>query len=188
MVASKSKQSSGELVEDAALIVKLHLELQISTSYSTQTKLPRYYEVALSELIVAQLDDAGRPIVLTAPTSKAWLTMRDAATKDGIALLPFSSFRSYLYQKGLIVAKLKKGEPIETILKTLAAPGYSEHHTGEALDITTTGCPQAQEIFETTTAYKWLAANGQKFGFTESFPRNNPHNFVYEPWHWKFNA
>jgi D-alanyl-D-alanine carboxypeptidase len=173
--------------EDHQTIENLHKELNISSTYADDTKLPRFYEVALIKLIVAQLDDAGRPIVLTAPTTKAWLTMRDAATKDGITLLPFSSFRSYLYQKGLIVAKLKKGEPIETILKTLAAPGYSEHHTGEALDITTTGCPQAQEIFETTTAYKWLAANGKNFGFTESFPRNNPHNFVYEPWHWKFN-
>jgi D-alanyl-D-alanine carboxypeptidase len=177
-----------DAMSDNQIISDLHKELCIPFDYEVTTHLSRYYEVPLTALIVAQLDDAGRPIVLTAPATKAWLTMRDAATKDGIALLPFSSFRSYLYQKGLIVAKLKKGEPIETILKTLAAPGYSEHHTGEALDITTTGCPQAQEIFETTTAYKWLAANGQKFGFTESFPRNNPHNFVYEPWHWKFNA
>lgn len=170
------------------LLRELHAELNIPKDYAQTTGLPIYAEVPLSDLIVAQLDDAGRPLVLTKRAAQALHSMSAAARKDGIALLPFSGFRSYLYQRGLVLAKINKGISIGEILKILAAPGHSEHHTGEAIDITTTDCPHAEEIFETTPAYQWLAARAREFGFSESFPRNNPHKLCYEPWHWKFSA
>ena len=170
------------------LLKTLHKELHIPENYAQSTGLPIYAEVALSELVVAQLDDAGRPLVLTKSAARALGSMCSAANKDGVVLLPFSGFRSYLYQRGLLTAKINKGIPIEEILKILAAPGHSEHHTGEAVDITTTNCPPADEVFETTPAHAWLLAHGKDYGFTESFPRNNPHKLCYEPWHWKFSA
>ena len=169
-------------------LIAIHRELHIPFDYATEIKLPFYSQVALSELIVAQLDDAGRPLILTAPAAKALSAMRKAAGSAGVALLPFSGFRSYAYQKGLIERKLTQGLDIKTILSVLAAPGYSEHHTGEAIDITTIGCPPATEAFESTNAYSWLAKHARDFGFTESFPRNNPHKLVFEPWHWRFKA
>ena len=170
------------------LLSTIHRELSIPADYAQRTGLPLFEEVALSELVVAQLDDAGRPLVLTREAAEALGAMRLAATRDGVALLPFSGFRSYLYQRGLLLAKMSKGISIDDILKVLAAPGYSEHHTGEAVDITTHDCPPAEELFEKTPAHQWLAVNAHEFGFTESFPRGNPHSLVYEPWHWKFRA
>ena len=170
------------------LLLAMHRELNIPADYAQRTGLPFFDEVGLSELVVAQLDEAGRPLVLTKEAAQALGAMRAAATKEGIALLPFSGFRSYLYQKGLLLGKIHKGISIDEILKVLAAPGYSEHHTGEAVDITTHDCPPAEEIFEKTPAYQWLIARAHDFGFTESFPRGNPHSLVYEPWHWKFKA
>lgn len=174
--------------QHSQLLAALHKELAIPVDYAQRTGLPLYEQAALSELVVAQLDDGGRPLVLTRRAADALAAMRAAAQKEGVELLPFSGFRSYVYQRGLLLAKIKKGETIEDILKILAAPGYSEHHTGEAIDVTTTGCPQAKEIFETTDAYRWLASHAKSFGFSESFPRDNPHNFVYEPWHWRYSA
>lgn len=168
------------------LIADLHKELNIPADYATRTGLPLYEQAELSQLVVAQLDEAGRPLVLTRRASEALAAMRAAAREAGLELLPFSGFRSYQHQRGLIVAKLQKGQSIEDILRVLAAPGYSEHHTGQAVDITTTECPQAEEVFETTAAYRWLATNAKRFGFSESFPRNNVHNLVYEPWHWRY--
>jgi len=170
------------------LLQAIHRELNIPLDYAERTGLPAYQEVALSELVVAQLDEAGRPLVLTKPAAAALASMRTAAQQRGVELLPFSGFRSYLYQKGLLAAKLHKGIALDDILRILAAPGYSEHHTGEAVDITTPGCPPAEEIFETTPAYAWLKEHAARFGFTESFPRGNPHSLVYEPWHWKFSV
>jgi LAS superfamily LD-carboxypeptidase LdcB len=173
---------------DNQLLLSIHSELGIPSSYAETTKLTFFTEVALSRLVVAQLDDAGRPVVLTSPATKAWLAMRDAARSDQIELLPFSGFRSYLYQCGLVRAKLAKGQTIEQILTILAAPGYSEHHTGEALDITTVNCPQADEQFAETDAHAWLTKHAIRFGFKESFPADNQHGLVYEPWHWRFHS
>jgi len=170
------------------LLLSIHHELNIPTDYAQRTGLPFFEEVILSELVVAQLDEAGRPLVLTKNAAQALRAMRSEATKDGVELLPFSGFRSYLYQKGLLQAKINKGTSIDEILKVLAAPGYSEHHTGEAVDITTHNCPPAEEAFEATPAYTWLVTHASAYGFTESFPRGNPHSLVYEPWHWKFTA
>ena len=169
-------------------LLAIHRDLQIPSDYAERTGLPQYEEVELSQLVVAQLDEAGRPLVLTSNAAQALASMKAAALRDGIELVPFSGFRSYLYQKGLLAAKLNRGIPIGDILKILAAPGYSEHHTGEAVDITAPGCPPAEEVFEHTAAYSWLREHGARFGFTESFPRGNPHSLVYEPWHWKFAA
>ena len=33
-----------------------------------------------------------------------------------------------------------------------------------------------------------LIANAGDFGFVMSYPRDNPHGIVYEPWHWRFSA
>ncbi|MEY4670068.1 MAG: hypothetical protein RL518_2767 [Pseudomonadota bacterium] len=167
-------------------LLAIHRELKIPADYAERTGLPLYSEADLSQLVVAQLDEAGRPLVLTRPATLALAAMKAAATKDGIELLPFSGFRSYVYQKGLLLAKVNKGIPLEDILRILAAPGYSEHHTGEAVDITTHGCPPAEEVFEHTPAYAWLCTHAAGFGFTESFPRGNPHALVFEPWHWKY--
>jgi len=65
-----------------------------------------------------------------------------------------------------------------------AAPGYSEHHGGRALDIGTPDEPPAEESFEKTAAFEWLQRNAEGHGFVLSYPRDNPHGIVYEPWHW----
>src|SRR5690606_38685754 len=67
-----------------------------------------------------------------------------------------------------------------------AAPGYSEHHGGDALDIGTTGESPAEESFEHTAAFAWLQAHAGRFGFALSYPRDNPHGITYEPWHWRY--
>lgn len=166
----------------------MHAELAIPADYVEQFALPFFEEVSLSKLIVAQLDHTGRPLVVTASTAQAWGQMRDAAHRDGVELLCFSGFRGYVYQKGLIEAKLKRGIALEEILKVLAAPGYSEHHTGQAIDITAPGYPPAEEVFATTSAYEWLRTKAADFGFVETYGPSRPYPIVYEPWHWCFRG
>ena len=79
---------------------------------------------------------------------------------------------------------MQQNQTIEQILKVNAAPGFSEHHSGRAIDIGTPNEPAAEESFESTDAFKWLCQNASMFGFQLSYPRNNPHKINYEPWHW----
>lgn len=125
-----------------------------------------------------------RALWLELQTKHAWLRMRKAAKLDNVILEAISGFRSYLYQKGIFDRKLARGHTIEQILKVNAAPGFSEHHSGRALDIGTPNEPAAEESFESTDAFKWLCQNASVFGFQLSYPRNNPHKINYEPWHW----
>ncbi len=46
------------------------------------------------------------------------------------------------------------------------------------------GEPPAEESFEATPAFAWLQAKAPAHGFHMSYPRDNPHGIIYEPWHW----
>ena len=116
--------------------------------------------------------------------ARAWLRMRDAARSDGVELQVVSAFRSATYQLTILQRKLERGLSIDEILKVSAAPGYSEHHSGRVLDLTTPGFPTLEEDFEHSAAYAWLLANAARFGFRLSFPRGNRHGIAFEPWHW----
>jgi D-alanyl-D-alanine carboxypeptidase len=113
--------------------------------------------------------------------------MKTAAERDGITLLLVSAFRSVTYQRQIIERKLAAGQKMEQILGANAVPGYSEHHTGRAIDITALGCKPLTEEFEQTSAFTWLVRCTKDFGFTITYPRNNKFGVIYEPWHWTFH-
>ena len=99
-------------------------------------------------------------------------------------LLLVSAFRSIARQHEIVAAKLARGQQLDAILQVSAAPGFSEHHTGRAVDIGTPDSPALEEVFEQTPAFAWLQANAACFGFVLSFPRGNACGYLYEPWHW----
>lgn len=121
---------------------------------------------------------------MTPGAADSWKKMVKAASADDIIIEPVSAFRSVDYQAGLVRRKLEKGQSMEQILSVSAAPGYSEHHTGNAIDITTPGYDVLEEPFEDSPAFEWLSENAADFGFILSYPRNNRHGVCYEPWHW----
>lgn len=153
-----------------------------AVAYSESTGLPWQFEPAT--LRFAGRDRYQRPLWLTDGCARAWLSMQRAATADEIVLEAISGFRGYAYQRGIFERKLARGQTIKQILKVNAAPGFSEHHTGRALDIGCPGEPPAEESFEATPAFAWLTSNAAQFGFHLSYPRDNPHGITYEPWHW----
>ena len=68
--------------------------------------------------------------------------------------------------------------------ETDAAPGFSEHHSGRAIDIATPGTRPLTVEFERSKAFAWLTANAAAFGFTMPYGRGNTFGFEFEPWHW----
>lgn len=138
-------------------------------------------------LSFAGLDRYRRPLWLRAGAARAWLAMRHAAWRDGIRLDAISGYRSHDYQLGIFQRKLARGLCLGQILEVNAAPGYSEHHDGTALDIGTPGEPPAEESFESTAAFAWLVDHAGGFHFRLSYPRGNRHGIVYEPWHWRWH-
>lgn len=129
-----------------------------------------------------------RPLWLRIDAARAWRHMHNAALADGIVLEAISGYRSHDYQLGIFERKLARGLGVDEILAVNAAPGFSEHHSGVALDIGTLDEPPAEESFERTPAFAWLRKHAGGYGFSMSYPRDNPHGIVYEPWHWCFAA
>ena len=155
-------------------------------SYSERSGLPLVPEPQW--LAHAGFDRYRRPLWLHPGAARAWAGLRAAALRDGIVLDAISGYRSHDYQLGIFERKRARGQSVDEILTVNAAPGYSEHHGGRALDIGMPGEPPAEASFERTAAFAWLQAKAGGHGFVMSYPRDNPHGIVYEPWHWCWRA
>ena len=139
-----------------------------------------------TDLVTARVLKDGRELKLVPAAEEAWRTLAAAAAAEGVTLLLISGFRSVEHQQQILAKKLAAGQTLEEILRVNAAPGYSEHHTGRAVDIGTPGCPPLEEAFEDTAAFAWLSRNAGAAGFRMTYPRGNPQGVIYEPWHWLF--
>lgn len=161
-------------------------ELGIPEPLIQRRRLPVCPEA--DDLVVAEVEASGREHQLTPATAAAWAELKRAAAADGIDIQIVSAFRSFERQAQIVRRKLESGQTLEQILAVSAPPGYSEHHTGRAVDI---GCPNQQpleESFERTAAFAWLQGHAGAFGFQLSYPRDNPYGYHYEPWHWAHQA
>ncbi len=168
------------------MVAKTLCELGIPATYGNAAERRIFREA--QELIPVGADIYGREQKLAPAAAVSWRALKLAAEKDGIAVLLVSAFRSFAYQRQIIGRKLAAGLALEQILRVSAAPGYSEHHTGMAVDVTSPDCQPLTEAFEHTPAFVWLGDRAGDFGFALTYPRNNRAGMAYEPWHWALAA
>ena len=145
-------------------------------------RMPRQAEALRLESVGA--DAAGRPVLLAPRAAAAWRSLSAAASADGLNPVLVSGFRSFERQRAIVAAKLGRGEPLEAILAASAYPGFSEHHTGRAVDIGGPGSSDLTERFESNREFSWLVRHAARFGFRITYPRGNAHGIAFEPWHW----
>ena len=157
-------------------------ELGITHDYGRIRRMPLQEEAVRLRSIGA--DIYGREQKMQASAARAWQAMQQQAAEDSIEIQAVSAFRSVDYQAGIIKRKLDSGQDMEEILEVSAAPGFSEHHTGRAIDLTSPGYPVLEQSFDTSPAFEWLQNKAPGFNFRMSFPRDNRHGVAYEPWHW----
>ena len=164
------------------MLRELHEELGIPGDYNNNGLKPSFEEA--DELVDVGSNLVGRMQRLTPQTAASWQDMCAAAEASGVVLLIVSGYRSFEYQASLIRKKINAGQSLGDILAVNAAPGFSEHHSGRAIDIASPGTRPLTEEFETSAAFAWLQSNAAAFGFSMSYPRGNAAGFIYEPWHW----
>ncbi len=70
---------------------------------------------------------------------------------------------------------------------SVAAPGYSEHHTGYAVDLSYQSSSGYQYI-DGTGDFSWLTANAYKYGFITRYTEDKSSitGIVSEPWHLRY--
>lgn len=159
-------------------------ELGIPTSVIDRRALSACEQAG--RLVVAETGRDGRAHRLTPEASAAWARMKGEAQRAGVVLYIVSAYRSVERQARIIRRKLNRGQRIEDILLVSAPPGYSEHHTGRAVDIGTRDSTPLEIGFDRTPAFAWLRGHAPAFGFRLSYPPGNPAGYRYEPWHWLY--
>lgn len=111
------------------------------------------------------------------------LVMIEAAQKDGVRLVPISTYRTWQYQDGLYRRNLAQngGKPSGYV----ARAGESQHHLGTAVDFNTVS-PKDENI----PALVWLRRHAGEYGFSLSFPKGTEaeteSGYPYEAWHYRY--
>ena len=138
----------------------------------------------LEERDLVIIVDNRREFSLHPLAARDWKRMKEKAKAEGVDLQIVSAFRSIARQAEIIEEKRKKGIQEAEIFRVSALPGFSEHHSGRAIDINTEGYEPLEEDFENSSAFIWLLKHAARFGFRLSYPRKNKYCIAYEPWHW----
>lgn len=152
-----------------------------------------YTEVDRNNLVVVSsfgLEENQRFERLHQDAAYAFMRMANTARDEGVWLVLLSAFREIDKQSELFEYQIQsKGSP-EAAAKYSAPPGYSEHHTGYAMDVGDGHVPSSDINlgFADTQAFLWMTQNAGEFGFELSFPPNNSQGVSYEPWHWRFTG
>lgn len=145
------------------------------------------YDVASESALEAITMDGS--LKMKSSAANKFKQMQAAAKADGVILTPISAFRTAEDQEQLFFAvKEQRVQDAAKRAEVSAPPGYSEHHTGYAIDIGDANAPTTnlEPEFANTAAFRWLEKNALKYSFELSFPPNNKQGVSYEPWHWRF--
>ena len=181
-VSALQKSLSPGFNDNQLRILVLLKSLGIPGDYGVTHQLSIHDEA--TELVDIGKDVFDRQQVMAPQAAAAWQQMQNAAAANNVDLLPVSAFRTVEYQADLIRRKVTSGQAIVDILQVSAAPGFSEHHSGQAIDIASCSDNVLDECFEQTRSFEWLTEHAGNYGFNLSYPRDNPHGIAYEPWHW----
>ena len=169
---------------DSADYQKKIKEMFISFNIQDSVREEVFYESC--DLVSIGKDIYGREQFLDSEAAESFFEMKNAAKKDSIDLQFVSAFRSFNSQKKIIERKLSKGYLIKKILEENKLPGYSEHHTGRAIDLTSKKLNTLSTQFENSKEFKWIVQNASIYNFYLSYPKDNKERIMYEPWHWMF--
>lgn len=115
----------------------------------------------------------------------AFKKMQSDAKGEGLKILAVSGYRTVSYQRGLYNRYLA-GDSKENVDRYSARAGYSEHHTGLAVDVF--GSKDGLRQFETTPEYPWVKENCYKYGFIIRYLKETEAITGYEaePWHLRY--
>ncbi len=120
--------------------------------------------------------------VATQETTDAYQRLTRDLQSQGMKIYIVSSYRSTKYQKKLYNGYLKKDSKSKVDTYS-SRPGYSEHHTGRALDISQVS--GNLDMFEGSDEAKWVYENAYKYGFIVRYMEDqiDVTGYIFEPWH-----
>lgn len=112
----------------------------------------------------------------------AFEKMISEALTENIYIRPYSAYRSYTYQSSIYNTYVNRDGKDKADTYS-ARPGHSEHQTGLAVDVWTTGFSYLKE-----NDAEWLKQNSYKYGFIIRYPKEKKDitGYIEEPWHLRY--
>lgn len=116
---------------------------------------------------------------------ESFTEMKNDMEKEGLNIRIISAYRSYNYQENLY-NKYLMNDKKDFVDTYSARAGYSEHHTGLAIDVDNKYFDYNK--FYLTKEFIWMNDNAYKYGFILRYPKDkdNITGYSYEPWHYRY--
>ncbi|GFN31553.1 M15 family metallopeptidase [Paenibacillus xylaniclasticus] len=187
--ADSGEQQEGGTVQDNAVVTAADPD-SITVLVNKTHGLPSGYEP--DDLVYPDV-----PFIFSELTDKrkmrreaadALKLLFDGAKKDGIELAGVSGYRSEARQKTLFNNYVER-DGLEAASRYSARPGFSEHQTGLAMDVSgRDGRCAAEACFAETDEAKWLAKHAYEYGFIIRYPEDKEEitGYMYEAWHLRY--
>lgn len=153
-------------------------------------KLPDNWEKILELETVEDFED-GHPHQVEVVALEMFWKLREALLAEGIQIELDSCYRSVEAQQELW-DKFTEEYGEEYVKKYVAVPGYSEHHTGLAIDICLVKdgvtIDENDDMIAEKEIFAIIHSKLADFGFILRYPEGKEEitGYSYEPWHFRF--
>ena len=140
-----------------------------------QTALPEDWEETVE--IVYTTNRHGEDVGVERTAYAAYCSLRDDLAQEGVRLDINSAYRTVASQEALAKSYTQK-YGADYVKKYVAVPGYSEHHTGLAIDL----------YLESVDVWAKIHARLAQHGFILRYPEGAESitGYGYEPWHIRY--
>lgn len=152
--------------------------------------LPEDYESKLE--LVTEVNTVGDSVVVEKKAYEAYLELKkDVLENAGIEIQLDSAYRSVAAQQD-IMDRFTEKYGADYAMKTVAKPGYSEHHTGLAIDLYFTLAGQDvyynEDMVQYPEVWEKIHARLADHGFILRYLEGKEHitGYGYEPWHVRY--
>ena len=154
-----------------------------------QHQLPSDWESKVQ--IVHMTNSLGDDVTVEAKTYQAYLKLKSALELEGIYIDLDSAQRSVAYQKKIMNEFIQKYGS-DYAKNYVATPGYSELHTGLALDlylkVDGVDVVENEDLVKHIEIWAKIHEKISDYGFILRFPEGKKHitGYSYEPWHIRY--
>ena len=154
-----------------------------------QNPLPSDWESKVQ--IVHMTNSLGVDVPVEAKTYQAYLKLKSSLELEGIYINLDSAQRTVSYQKKIMNEFIQKYGP-DYAKNYVATPGYSEHHTGLALDlylkVDGVDVVENEDLMKHIEIWTKIHEKISDYGFILRFPEDKKHitGCSYEPWHIRY--
>lgn len=150
-------------------------------------KLPDEWEDNLK--IKEDVNSVGDIVRAEATTFDAYQDLKEALKDEGIHIEMDSAYRSVAEQQEIIDEFTEK-YGADYASSYVSTPGYSEHHTGLAVDlyliVDGKTVYENEDLVQYPEIWEKIHARLADYGFILRYPKGSPEGYAYEPWHIRY--